>query len=220
MSQRRWPAGGAAPADPVRPADPERRLWDDRYRSGDHRVPAEADPLVRDVADGLPPGSLALDLACGPGRNALHLARQGHRVVAVDLSQVALERLSDEARREELPVMPVQADLARFTVPPASFDLVVDVHFLERALFPVIRRALRPGGRLVFTTFTTREIDGFGRDLPRRLLLEPGELRRAFADLDVLRYEEDVFRRCGGRRRAMARLIARATGTDRGVGSG
>jgi len=192
-----------------RDARNERELWDDRYRAGRHDVPEEVDPLVRRGARMAPGPGLALDVACGPGRNALHLAERGHRVLAVDVSRVVLLRLARKVRRRKLPVWPVQADLGRFGLPADCLDLVVDVHFLERTLFPVIRRALRPGGLLVFGTFTTREVDLFGRDLPRRLLLEPGELRQAFASFEILRYEEDVYRRCGDRRRAMARLIAR-----------
>jgi SAM-dependent methyltransferase len=59
----------------------------------------------------LPAGSLVADLGCGTGRAALALAREGYRVVAVDLSRPMLERLLHEARAERLPVLPVQANL-------------------------------------------------------------------------------------------------------------
>lgn len=185
--------------------------WDRRYAEGDWvdvRRPAE---IVEEALPRLPTPGVALDVACGAGRNALFLARAGWKVVAVDLSLPGLERLSRRARARHLPVLPVRADLARFDLAPASVDLVVNTHFLLRPLFPVLERALRPGGILLFETYSVTELDELGGDIRREFALERGELRRAFPDLEILVHEEGVFEREEGER-GIARLIARRPG--------
>ncbi|MFJ4280558.1 class I SAM-dependent methyltransferase [Streptomyces massasporeus] len=104
---------------------------------------------------GLPPGE-ALDLGCGEGGDALWLAGQGWRVTAVDISAVAVERLTTLARAQALQdrVLAARHDLQE-SFPPGDFDLVC-VHYLHTPFgldrSTVLRsaaHALRPGGRLL-----------------------------------------------------------------------
>ena len=48
--------------------------------------------LWRSIVDCVPPGGRLLDLGCGTGLDAEHMARQGYRVVAVDWSPAMIER--------------------------------------------------------------------------------------------------------------------------------
>lgn len=102
----------------------------------------------------------------------------------------------------------VRADLSEFSVRPAAFRIVLNVRFLLRATFPLIRRSLVPGGLLLFETFSVDEIDELGGDIRREYVLERKELRRAFADFEILLYEEGIFQRQEGER-GLARLAAR-----------
>jgi ubiquinone/menaquinone biosynthesis C-methylase UbiE len=56
------------------------------------------DALIREVQRRVAPGSLLLDLGCGTGIDAVSLAAQGHRVVAVDWSPAMLQRTRERAR--------------------------------------------------------------------------------------------------------------------------
>jgi tellurite methyltransferase len=195
-----------------------RSRWDERYLEGDWvdaEEPAsllrECLPLLAEVeaearARGRRP--VALDVACGAGRNALFLARRGWRVMGVDLSLEGLRLLGRRARSEGLPVLPVLADAAHFQVRPGRFDLVVNTYFLRREAFPLLRRALRPGGLLLFETFSVLELDELGGDIRRAFTLERGELLQAFSHLQVLLHEEGIFEREEGER-GLARLVAR-----------
>jgi tellurite methyltransferase len=149
-------------------------------------------------------------VACGAGRNTLFLARRGWRVMGVDLSVEGLRLLDRRARSEGLPVLPVLADAGAFLVRPRSFDLVVNTFFLLREAFPLLRQALRPGGLLLFETFSVLELDELGGDIRREFALEQGELLRAFPDLQVLLHEEGIFERDEGER-GLARLVARSS---------
>ncbi|HEY3061989.1 MAG TPA: class I SAM-dependent methyltransferase [Chloroflexota bacterium] len=172
-------------------ADGDRERWNARYQaeSGyDFTPPAWLVELGPRIAPSRP-DALALDLASGPGRNALFLARLGYRVDAWDISDVALDLL----RRQldgSLSVVARQVDLEHVTLPLEAYDLVLDAHYLDRALLPGLARALRPGGMLVIHTF----LQPPGGHYNPAYALEPGELRRAFAALTELEHYEDVAR--------------------------
>ena len=94
------------------------------------------------------------------------------------------------------------ADLTMFPLPPAAFDLVIVTRYLQRDLFPSIRGAVRPGGCVIYETFTVRQRAlGVGPTSPDHLL-EPGELRAMFTGWDVL-FDEEV-----ATPEAVARLVA------------
>ena len=61
--------------------------------------------------------------------------------------------LGATARAERLAVWPVVANLDNFHLKTKSLDVVVNMNFLDRALFPKFSRALRPGGVLIAETF-------------------------------------------------------------------
>ena len=47
---------------------------------------------------------LALDVAAGTGRNAIFLAERGFRVVAIDISSIALEEARRRAEKKSLAI--------------------------------------------------------------------------------------------------------------------
>ncbi len=189
-------------------AEEDRTRWNDRYRNGDWADVDAPARILEDAGRWLKPPGLALDIACGAGRNALHLARQGYTVIAVDISSEGLARLARRARAANLPIHPIQADLERFALPGERFDVIVNTRFLLRALFPTLRQALKPGGLLLFETYTVDEIEVLGGDIRRAYALERGELKQAFSDFEILLYEEGVFEEDEGER-GLARLIGR-----------
>jgi SAM-dependent methyltransferase len=71
-------------------------------------------------------GGAALDLACGPGRHAVPLARHGFDVTAVDLSPFHLAKAKAHADAAGVHVELVQADMRAFTRPDA-FDLALSL---------------------------------------------------------------------------------------------
>ena len=136
------------------------------------------------------PPRRALDLAMGRGRHALVLARNGFRVFGVDVKEDAVRDAMLDAAHENLRVRGWCADLTVYPLPVDTFDLVVITRYLQRHLFASIRRAVKPGGFVLYETFTVAQRTfGTGPTSPDHLL-EPGELRREFGAWDVLFYEE------------------------------
>jgi 2-polyprenyl-6-hydroxyphenyl methylase/3-demethylubiquinone-9 3-methyltransferase len=96
-------------------------------------------------------GSLLLDLACGGGVLAPHVAGKGHRHVGLDLSPTALPLARDHG------VVPVRGDVLRLPFADEVADVVVAGEVLEHvadppALVAEACRVLRPGGTLVLDT--------------------------------------------------------------------
>jgi tellurite methyltransferase len=154
----------------------------------------------------LPPAARALDVACGRGRNALWLAAHGFETTAIDRDPAAIAALAARARTERLPLTALAMDLeaAGVTVGLEVYDVVVVVHYLHRPLFPALLAALRPGGVLVYETFTVAQASR-GRPTNPAFLLEPGELPRLVAPLEILAAREGDYEG-----RMVSSVVARA----------
>ncbi|MFC0435686.1 class I SAM-dependent methyltransferase [Kutzneria buriramensis] len=172
--------------------------WDRFYADRSRPVPFFAlkpdENLVSYLDRGLIRPGRALDVGCGPGRNALHLARAGFTVDAVDLSPEAISWASSRAREAGVEVHFRCGDV--FAV-DGTYDLIYDsgcFHHLPPhrriSYLALVARALAPGGHLALTCFTTDE--GSSRpdaDFYRTLTLDggvgytPDSLRHIFADL-------------------------------------
>ncbi len=144
--------------------------------------------------DLLPRRGRALDVACGRGRHALLLAGAGFRVRAVDRDAARIAALSEMAERLGLSVEAEVLDLetGAADLGTEEYDLVLVVHYLHRPLFPSLVRALAPGGLLLYETFTTAQA-ARGKPTNPDFLLDPGELVRLAAPLEVLRQREGEF---------------------------
>jgi hypothetical protein len=111
------------------------------------------------------------------------------RAVDRDAGQVA--RLHALARRLQLPLDAHVVDLESSAVDlgEEEWELVLVFNYLHRPLFPALVRALKPGGILLCETYTTEQAKR-GRPTSPDHLLEPGELPRLVAPLEVLRQRE------------------------------
>jgi SAM-dependent methyltransferase len=123
----------------------------------------------------LPEGPV-LDLASGPSGSALLAAARGRRVIAVDISEVALGLLGEEAARRGLGdlVTLIHADLREWRPRPSGCSLVLCTGYWDRALFAAAAKAVRPGGALVGEAFTL-EARRERPHLPEAWCLGPGE---------------------------------------------
>ena len=80
-------------------SDDVEAFWDNLYlsrASGENIWSGQVNAQLATEVDGLAPGR-ALDLGCGEGGDAVHLARLGWQVTAVDVSRTALSRAAAAA---------------------------------------------------------------------------------------------------------------------------
>ena len=94
----------------------------------------------------------ALDLAGGIGRHALWLADRAWKVSVIDISEVAITRLRQEATQLNLALDLFALDAAEFQFESGQFDLIVLFYHLDRTLYPSIVSSLKPGGFLISKT--------------------------------------------------------------------
>jgi SAM-dependent methyltransferase len=155
---------------------------------------AAPSPWLLANVDLFPPGGRVLDVACGRGRHALPLAGAGFQVHAVDRARGVLDDLRERARQLGVTVEASEMDLEADVVDlgESAYDAVIVFRFLHRPLFPALQRALRRGGLLVYETFTVGQ-ETRGHPHNPRFHLQPGELLRLVAPLEVVRHREGDF---------------------------
>jgi tellurite methyltransferase len=189
----------------------EKTLWNRKY-SERSPMSLEPDPfLVSAYAEFIAGTTIgtALDVAGGVGRHTLWLAERGWKVSLVDVSEVGIEQAIENlarwqhGRRRSPKVQAKVADLNKVRdLGQQQYDLILAFFYLERSLFPALINALRPGGFLIYKTYTLDQQRFSGGPRHPSHLLKPNELLRAFASLRILHYHETI------RERGTAELAA------------
>lgn len=162
--------------------------WNKRYRAaaGEPR-PSQ---VLKENLHLLPGSGRALDLACGPGGNAILLAQQGLTVDAWDIADIPVAALQEIALEQRLPIHAEVRDVEANPPSPETFGVIAVSYFLDRDGIPALMRALKPGGLIYYQTFTRQRVSDRG---PQRaeFRLATQELLQLFSGLQVLFYREE-----------------------------
>ncbi|WOT05679.1 class I SAM-dependent methyltransferase [Shewanella youngdeokensis] len=156
------------------------------------KLKANTSPLISQFSalkDHISASSKVLDLACGTGRNGHWFAQQGCHVTYLDRDLSRLDLCPNPANAELL-----QWDLETSnppTLPENQYDVVLVFHYLHRPLFSQIIKAIKPGGLIIYETFTHQQAT-IGRPSNPDFLLTDGELKAIFANWHCLHYSEGL----------------------------
>jgi tellurite methyltransferase len=154
------------------------------------------------------PSGKALDLAMGAGRNAVYLAKEGFDVEGIEVASDAVEKAIALASSEEVKISTLLADLENdFILRPSYYDLIICFYYLHRPLISEIKKALKPGGVVVYETYICDQAQ-WGQPKNPDHLLKHNELLNMFCDYRILRYREGIIEP----RKAIASIIARKPG--------
>jgi len=161
--------------------------WDSIYKDSDDSVAAD---VLRENSFLLPQQGQALDLACGLGANALLLAKNGLEVHAWDVSSIALSKLQQKAKQQNIEIVSKQIFVKASDLPINHFDVIVISRFLDRSLNAAISASLKKDGLLFYQTFSREKRDPLGPNNPDYLLAR-NELLTLFQHLQVVVYREN-----------------------------
>ncbi len=153
--------------------DPRARLRDtqDAFDSvaADYDGPRGNNSLIQDMRDEMwrwlsktfAPGSRLIDLGCGTGLDAVHLAKLGFRITATDWSPQMVARTIDRARRESVDNQVQALTLGAHELPRLEGESTFDGAYSNLGPLNCVpdlgdvskgcARLLKPGGALVFT---------------------------------------------------------------------
>lgn len=174
--------------------DSEKGIWEKKYAAGSHNS-QEPDPFLLFayekfvIALDVRPAH-ALDIAGGAGRHSIWLAQQSWNVTLVDVSKTGIALARQNAANAGVDIKTEVMDLDTAEFGTKTYDLIMVFYYLQRELFPILVRALKPHGIIIYKTYTLAQL---GRpDRPRNplYLLQSGELREAFSGLKILHYSE------------------------------
>lgn len=189
--------------------------WEARYAGGAYTERPHPSPWVTAQVPAAEPGASrprALDLACGAGRNALYLARQGYDVDAIDISPagLTLARAATEAQRLSVRWHAHDLDRGLPADLGSGFQIALVIRFVRLDLLPELIAALTPGGLLVVELHLRSEAEVAGPTSPA-FRVPPRALADALGGLRIEAYEEGLITDPDGRTVALARAAARRT---------
>ncbi len=193
-------------------------FWNDRYAVAGHFYGEAPNTFVAEVASQIPAGPV-LCLAEGEGRNAVYLATLGHRVTAVDQSEVGLAKARRLAGARGVEIETVVADLADYSIATGVWvGIIATFAHLPPALRRRVHRdvvaGLQPGSVFVLEAYTPAQL-AFGTGGPKspELLMTLAALREELSGLEFLiarERERDVIEGDGHTGRgAVVQILAR-----------
>jgi SAM-dependent methyltransferase len=170
------------------------------YETGEHGWPTTGPtPFVARAVDMLlkkgylPRAGRVLDLGCGEGRHAIHLARRGLHTVGLDYQWLALERARKlaGAAAAGAPVW-IAGDAVALPFRKQSFDLVIDygcLHHVKKSdtarYVSGVGALLPPRGHFILSCFSWRFKHHPGERRSRDWMVHRGHYDRFFRKRDL-----------------------------------
>jgi tellurite methyltransferase len=185
-------------------AQDDRSHWDALYDTRNYVFGKEPAAFLRDNILILPVGR-ALDIAMGEGRNAVFLAKKGFQVDGVDISEMGIKKARRLARENHVSINAINADLNHYSIKPETYEVIVNINYLQKSLISQIKRGLKKGGMIVYENHTVDQLsNASGQNMRRDYLLRRGELKEMFRDFEIILYRET-----NDGKNAVASLLAR-----------
>ena len=123
------------------PTVDERTVWDGRYRRGEYVPRSHPSPFLVEWLARIPAG-LALDIACGAGRNSFALAEAGFSVEAIDISNTAIDMARQTAAERSLSINWHVSNVREFHLPAATYNLITVFRYRDPQLWPRLIESL------------------------------------------------------------------------------
>lgn len=177
-------------------------LWDKAHQQNQVKHSSdEGTNFAKEVESQIPKNSNILELGCGAGNDAAFFALAGHRVIATDFSQSAIDK--NKEKYKEIPNLGFEVlDMENsFPFEDQSFDVIyarLSLHYFTdkktKEIFSELSRVLKSGGTLVFIC---KSVDdpryGEGREIEKDMF-ESNHIRHFFSNEYAIECLGDKFK--------------------------
>jgi tellurite methyltransferase len=170
-------------------------FWDKKYAQDNYIYGKAPARFLSKNYDYIPQGSNVLDIGMGEGRNAVFLATKGYKVTGIDISRVAIKKARLLAKEFGVRINSIHESISKYNVPNNSVDAIICFYFLDRKLIKRMMSWLKPGGVLIFESFTMKQNTINSANVEEEYLLKEKELLRLFPGFNILKYEEAQHRK-------------------------
>lgn len=169
----------------------QKQHWNSLHQQGDiDHYSNKPTSFALEVADIISPSSRILELGCGVGNDSIYFSNKGHKVLATDFSEVAIEKNKERSKGLEglsFEVLdlnyPVNLSDSKFDVVYARLSLHYFNDEVTKRIFKDIHRVLKPDG---FLCFLCKSIDdplyGLGTELEKDFYEYKGHIRHFFSE--------------------------------------
>lgn len=136
-----------------------------------------------------------LDLACGKGQNGLALKQHNIDVLFADIQQAHLDNLLEHHKVDQSNVwcadFESETQIDAIKLSKMQLQGAIVFRYLHRALFDALKKSVKPGGFVIYETFTEQNKQ-FGRPNREQFLLKKNELKTLFKGWEILFYFEGI----------------------------
>lgn len=173
-------------------------FWNERYSQKEYSYGKDPNDFLKEQHKVIPASGNILCLCEGEGRNAVFLAKQGHEVFAVDISEKGKEKALELAKENAVTISYDIADLNEYDFGNKQWDAVISIsaHLpkdLRLKTYKNIKESLKPQGMLILEGYNKKQLD-YETGGPKRedMLFSLDELKDTFADFDILHAEDRI----------------------------
>ncbi|MFA6446986.1 MAG: methyltransferase domain-containing protein [Patescibacteria group bacterium] len=146
----------------------------------------------------LPVGSSILDLGCGEGQNAIHLAQNGFKVTAIDISKPGIDKLKAIAKQKKVKIVAKVADVIKYVENDAKFDAIICMNVLQFIPANKIKRVVKriqaktkKNGYITIASFVAQNPEQKQKAISNgRYCFDKYELKKYFAKWNIIKYIE------------------------------
>lgn len=170
-------------------------MWDEEYSVEEYVYGELPNEFLAEMTARLKKGTV-LCLAEGEGRNAVHLAKQGFNVTAVDSSIVGLRKAERLAQKNGVTIKTVHADLADYQIEENTWDNIVSIscHLPPELRKEVHKNAvlgLKQAGVFLLEAYTPKQLEfQTGGPSSAKFMMELAALKTELAGLELMHGEE------------------------------
>lgn len=162
-----------------------KEFWDKSFSEEGFAYGETENIFIHAMSEIIPKQSRIGCFAEGEGRNAVFLAKQGHKVTAYDLSEKGLEKAEKLASQHGVEIETIAMDLTKQKAEPNQYDAAIMVFghvskIDQLFLLENMIESVRPGGYIMFEVYSDEQTKYQSGG--------PGSLDMLYSPIDILRW--------------------------------